>query len=56
MNWNKFKDSREVLPEEPGKYVWFSKLLGNIPIIWDGENFKTLSGDILSKKTVRYWR
>jgi len=54
MDWNKLKDSRIKTPDNPGRYMWWSRYLKYIPVKWDGENWRLLNGDMIN--TVRYWR
>lgn len=55
MNFKALKDSRTEIPAQPGNYQWWSRSLGYLPVIWDGEHWH-INGSIVDRETVRYWR
>lgn len=54
MNFKSLHDSRFSLPATPGKYTWWSRYLGFLPVIWTGNRWTLLNGDKI--ESVRWYR
>jgi len=55
MNF-KFYDTRISFPHKDGKYIWWSKQLGHIPVTWINGRWYFLNNDRIPGSLVRWWK
>jgi len=53
MNWEAIKDIEKEKPVNEGKYLWWSRFLGDIIVWYRGGNFYLIDGELAP---VRYWK